>query len=130
MLISRASAERVGLFDEELFAYAEDVDWSLRARGAGKHVLVAPASVVRHRVSAASGGESSPPTLYYDLRNGLTVAERHAPLGELGTAMRRAEAVAAHSIQALLSGDRRAGLAAVRDGWRDFRGGKLGPRVT
>ncbi len=130
MLVSRAVAERVGLFDEELFAYAEDVDWSLRARAVGKHVLVVPASIVRHRVSAASGGESSPTTLYYDLRNGLTVAERHAPLGALGTVRRRTEAVAAHGVQALLSARRREGLAAVRDGWRDFRAGRLGRRVT
>ena len=32
MLIPRAALERVGLLDEALFAYAEDVDWSLRAR--------------------------------------------------------------------------------------------------
>ncbi len=128
MLFTRATAERVGLFDEELFAYAEDVDWSLRARAEGMHVLVVPASIVRHRVSAASGGESSPATLYYDLRNGLTVAERHAPLGGLGTARRRAEAVAAHGVQALLSSRRREGLAAVRAGWRDFRAGRLGSR--
>ncbi len=130
MLIPRGVAERVGLFDEELFAYAEDVDWSLRARRVGKHVLVVPGSIVRHRVSAASGGESSPMSLYYNLRNGLTVAERHAPLGALATARRRAEAVAAHGVQGLLSARRREGLVAVRDGWRDFRAGRLGERVT
>jgi GT2 family glycosyltransferase len=128
MLVSRAVLDRVGLFDEELFAYAEDVDWSLRAREQGLHVLVVPASIVRHHVSAASGGESSPNTIYYDLRNGLTVAERHAPLGRLGTARRRAESVAAHSVQALASGRRREGLEAVWDGWRDFRAGRLGQR--
>ena len=128
MLVSRAAADRVGLFDEELFAYAEDVDWSLRARQQGLHVLVVPASIVRHHVSAASGGESSPNTIYYDLRNGLTVAERHAPLGRLGTVRRRAESVAAHCAQALAAGRRREGLAAVWDGWRDFRAGRLGQR--
>lgn len=128
MLIPRAATDRIGLFDEELFAYAEDVDWSLRARAAGRHVLVVPASVVRHRVSAASGGESSPDTIYYDLRNGLTVAERHVPLGPLGTALRRVEAVAAHGAQALLSDRRPEGLAAVRDGWHDFRTRRLGRR--
>lgn len=128
MLVPRAMLAHVGLFDEALFAYAEDVDWSLRARRAGLRVLVVPASVVRHRVSAASGGASAPATIYYNLRNGLTVAERHAPLGRGGTWLRRVEAVAAHAVQALLAGRRGDGLRAVREGWRDFRRGRLGPR--
>lgn len=128
MLFSSATYERLGLFDEGLFAYAEDTDWSLRARRAGLHPLVVPASVVRHAVSASSGGESSPATLYYDLRNSLVVAERWAPLGLAGTWLRRAEAVAAHALQALLSRRRAEGLRAVRDGWRDFRDCRLGPR--
>src|SRR5262249_20874836 len=82
MLVPRAVLERDGLFDEELFAYYEDTDWSLRARGP---LLVVPASRVHHRVSASSGGESSPTTLYYGTRNALVGAERYAPLGPLGT---------------------------------------------
>jgi GT2 family glycosyltransferase len=128
MLSPRAALERVGVFDESLFAYAEDVDWSLRAREVGLHVLVVPASVVRHRVSAASGGESSPGTIYYGLRNGLVVAERHVPLGRVGTALRRAEAVAASTAQVLRAGRRREGLLAVLQGWRDARRRRLGPR--
>lgn len=126
MLVPRPVLERVGLFDEPLFAYAEDVDWSLRARGAGLHVLVVPASIIRHRVSASSGGESAPATLYYDLRNSLTVAERHAPLGAFGTWRRRLVALGAHLVQALLSRRRSAGIRAVVAGWRDFRRGRLG----
>lgn len=128
MLFTAATYRRIGLFDEALFAYAEDTDWSLRARRAGMHSVVVPASVVHHAVSASSGGESSPNTIYYDLRNSLVVAERWAPLGPAGTWLRRAEAVTAHAAQALLSRRRREGLHAVRDGWRDFRRGRLGPR--
>ena len=51
MLVPRAAFELVGPLDEALFAYAEDVDWSLRARDAGLRIVVVPASVVRHRVS-------------------------------------------------------------------------------
>ena len=130
MLVPRAVFERVGLFDESLFAYAEDVDWSLRARADRLHVLVVPGSVVRHKVSASSGGESSPATIYYSLRNGLVVAERWTPLGRLGTARRRAEAVLAHAAQAVLFSSRRLeALRAVRAGWRDFRRRRLGPVV-
>lgn len=130
MLIRAAALAKVGDFDESLFAYAEDTDWSLRAARSGARIVVAPASVVRHAVSASSGGASAPDAVYYSLRNGLVVAERWAPRGKLRSWARRAEAVAAHLVQALGSGNARAGLRAVLDGWRDFRAGRSGPRVT
>ena len=127
MLVPRAVLERDGLFDEGLFAYYEDTDWSLRAGGP---YYVVPASRVHHRVSASSGGESSPATLYYGTRNALAVAERHAPLGAFGTWRRRVVLLSAHAAQALMSHRRREALAAVRDGWRDFRKGRFGPRMS
>ena len=130
MMFTAEAAERVGLFDEELFAYAEDTDWSLRARRAGLHPIVVPASIVHHAVSASSGGESSPGTIYYALRNTLVVAERWAPRGSVGTRVRRLEALAASAAQALASQRRAEGLRAVRDAWRDVRRGRLGPRET
>ena len=75
MLVSAKALVEIGSFDESLFAYAEDTDWSLRSARAGRRILVVPASVVRHAVSASSGGASSPDTLYYGLRNGLVVAD-------------------------------------------------------
>jgi len=128
MLIPRAALEDVGPLDETLFAYAEDVDWSLRARRAGLRILVVPASVVHHRVSASTGGAASPDSLYYALRNGLTVAERSTTEGRLGTLRRRVTAVAAFGVQALRSQRRIDGLRAVRDGLRDARRGRLGAR--
>jgi GT2 family glycosyltransferase len=129
MLVSRGVLEAVGVFDPGLFAYSEDTDWSLRAREAGLHHYVVPASRVRHKVSAASGGESSPTALYYDLRNALVVAERHAPLPWPGTWRRRLVQVSAHLVQALRSPRRREGVAAVGAAWRDFRAGRLGQRA-
>jgi GT2 family glycosyltransferase len=128
VLIPRATIERLGSFDEQLFAYVEDADWSLRVRDAGLPLLVTPTARVRHQVSASTGGEGSPDALYYSVRNLLTVCERHAPLGALGTWRRRLTALAAFTLQALLGHRRRAGLRAVRDGWRDFRRGRYGPR--
>jgi GT2 family glycosyltransferase len=129
MLIARSAIERLGLLDEELFAYREDLDWSLRAKACGSHILVVPASIVRHKISASSGGESSPTSLYYDTRNGLVVAERYAPLGAVRTRLRRGVSVLAHAAQALLSHRRRAGLRAVLAGWRDAARGRLGQRT-
>lgn len=128
MLVPRRAFELVGGLDESLFAYAEDVDWSVRARLAGLRILVVPASVVHHRVSASTGGAASPDSLYYALRNGLVVAERNAPRGLAGSTRRRAEAAAAFAAQALRSPRRVDGLTAVRHGLRDARRGRLGPR--
>ena len=128
VLLPRETIERVGMFDEALFAYVEDADWSLRAREAGLPLRVTPESIVRHKVSASTGGEGSPDAIYYSVRNLLTVCERHARLGPIGTWRRRLTALAAFSAQALLGRRRRAGLRAVRDGWRDFRSGRYGPR--
>lgn len=128
MLLTAATYERVGLFDEALFAYAEDTDWSLRARQQGLHTIVVPGSIVYHAVSASSGGESSPTSLYYALRNSLVVAERWSPLGVVGTWLRRLDALAAYAAQALRSHRRVDGLRAVMDGWRDFRHRRLGRR--
>lgn len=130
MLMPRRALERVGLFDESLFAYVEDVDWSLSARKLGFSLLVVPGSRVWHKVSTATGGESSPATIYYDLRNTLVVCERHAPLGPVGTWRRRLVVLVAHAAQALLSTRRREGLAAAWQGWADFRRGRLGARGT
>jgi GT2 family glycosyltransferase len=128
VLIPRETIERIGAFDEALFAYVEDADWSLRAREAGLPLRVVPDARVRHKVSAATGGEGSPDALYYSVRNLLTVCERHAPLGRIGTWRRRLTALTAFAAQALMSRRRRAGLRAVRAGWRDFRRGRYGPR--
>jgi GT2 family glycosyltransferase len=130
MLMPGGALERVGLLDESLFAYAEDVEWSVRARAAGLRILVVPASVVHHRVSAATGGAASPDSLYYALRNGLVVAERTAPVGRVGAVRRRVEATAAFTVQALRSRRRADGLRAVRDGLRDARRLRLGPRTV
>jgi GT2 family glycosyltransferase len=128
MLMSREAIAEIGLFDEQLFAYREDLDWSLRAGMAGKRVVVVPASIVRHRVSASTGGESSPTSLYYDTRNGLVVSERYAPLGRVGTALRRGESVLAHLAQGAMSHRRLAATRAVLAGWRDARRRHLGRR--
>jgi GT2 family glycosyltransferase len=80
MLIARACYERIGGFDPALFMFFEDVEYSLRARAAGFGVLLAPRAVIYHHVSASTGGAKTPDSVYYMLRNGVAVMERHAPL--------------------------------------------------
>ena len=127
MLVPRAALERIGEFDEDLFAYYEDVEWSLRAREAGMRVYVVPGSRVWHRVSAASGGYASPLTLYYGARNAVATAERHAPLGRLGSWRRRAVTLGAHLAQAVRGRTGGEGLRAAWRGWRDGTRRRLGP---
>jgi GT2 family glycosyltransferase len=45
----------IGLFDEDFFAYYEDVDLSFRARLAGWKIVYAPKAVAHHKIGATSG---------------------------------------------------------------------------
>jgi GT2 family glycosyltransferase len=125
LAVSRVAVERVGLLDESLFAYVEDVDWSLRMRAAGFAVVFVPDAKVWHVGSASTGGAASTANLYYATRNTLAVVERHRPLPPGLRGARRAVVVGTHLLRA---GRRRAGRAAVLEGWRDFRRGALGMR--
>ena len=126
LAVSRAAAERAGLLDETLFVYVEDVEWSLRIRRAGFAVVFVPGARVRHKGSAASGGRASTTNLYYDTRNTIVVAERHAPLPRGARALRRGVIVGAHLAQAVRHPARLAAARAVLAGWRDARAGRLG----
>ena len=77
-LLARAEAwERVGLLDERYYIYAEDADWSLRARAAGYRLLFVPGARLTHKVSAAAGA-ASPFKIAHRLRANLTLFARHA----------------------------------------------------
>ena len=130
MAISRMAVERVGLLDERLFAYVEDVDLSLRARAAGFGVIFVPDAVVRHRGSASTGGAASTTNMYYSTRNTIAVVERVRPLPPGLRALRRGVVVGAHFAQSLSHPDRRAAAGAVLEGWRDGRAGRFGQRSS
>jgi GT2 family glycosyltransferase len=53
-LYRRTMLDEVGLFDEDFFAYLEDVDLAWRARLAGWRCLYIPSAVVYHRHSATA----------------------------------------------------------------------------
>ena len=125
MAVSRAAIDKAGLLDEELFLYAEDLEWCLRIKAAGFAVVYVPDARVRHRVTAASGGAGSPTASYYEARNVLAVVERHRPLPRGLTGARRALVVAPRV--ALAARRPRSAYAALR-GWRDYRKGRLGRR--
>jgi N-acetylglucosaminyl-diphospho-decaprenol L-rhamnosyltransferase len=68
----------VGLFDERLFLYYEDVELAWRGRRHGWRYRYVPESTVRH-LHAATSREGSALKRYYDERNRLLVVTRHAP---------------------------------------------------
>lgn len=56
MIIPSKVIVAVGLLDEDYFAYAEDVDFCLRAKKAGFKTYVTSKSVIYHKVGQSTGG--------------------------------------------------------------------------
>jgi GT2 family glycosyltransferase len=130
MAVSRAAIEAVGTFDDELFAYVEDVDWCLRIREAGFGCYFVSGARAIHALSASTGGDAgSTATLYYGARNTIVVCERHQPLGLTGTWLRRATIALTFALRAATVQRSRAAFAAVADGVRDGVTRRLGPRA-
>ena len=77
----------VGIFDDRLFAYYEDVELSLRGRPDWRYRTV-PASVVRH-VHMATSSASARRALYFNERNRLWVLSRYASRRRVATATTR-----------------------------------------
>jgi len=53
----RSLLDEIGLFDEDLFMYCEDVDMAWRAQLAGHRCIFAPRAIIYHRLSATGGGK-------------------------------------------------------------------------
>ena len=72
----------VGDFDEDFFAYFEDVDLSFRGQLAGFAMLYEPSAVVYHRVGASSGGGMTPFSRHHFVKNSwfLFLKDVPAPL--------------------------------------------------
>jgi GT2 family glycosyltransferase len=83
MMLSRAAVDGVGMLDEGLFAYFEDVDLCLRARNAGFKLLCTPTAIVIHKGSASTRrglqqGATSPLKHYLIARNRTILVRRYA----------------------------------------------------
>ncbi len=129
MAISRPALERVGLLDEDLFAYVEDAELSLRVNRAGFAVVFAPDARAWHAVSSSTGGEShSTHTLYYGTRNMIAVVERIRPIPPPLKQLRRLSVVASFALYALTRANRSQALRAVASGYADARSGRFGAR--
>ncbi|HYC55150.1 MAG TPA: glycosyltransferase [Candidatus Binatia bacterium] len=76
LLVPRAMYERVGGFDETLFAYYEEVDLCLRARDAGFAPTLVPMAEVGHQGRRGFAGGMTPLAAYLKARNLWSVAAR------------------------------------------------------
>lgn len=72
----RSMLEEIGLFDEDLGSYCEDVDLAFRAQLAGYGCVFAPAARVYHHLSATGGG---PLASYFTGRNFIRVIAKNMP---------------------------------------------------
>lgn len=88
VLLRRSYLDDVGLLDERLFLYYEDLELAWRGRKRGWRYRYVPEAVVRH-VHSATSVEGSELFHYYNERNRLLVLTRHAPLATLARALVR-----------------------------------------
>lgn len=72
----RTMLDEIGLFDEDLFMYLEDVDLNWRAQLAGYRAVFAPGAVVYHHLSATGGGSIAS---YYTGRNTILILAKDLP---------------------------------------------------
>jgi GT2 family glycosyltransferase len=79
LLVRRADAEAVGLFDERYFMYTEDVDFCAAIRARGRRILFVPSVEVRH-LRGRSAASAPGPTEQAYARSRLAFYEKHHPL--------------------------------------------------
>jgi len=84
VLVSRAFIEDVGVMEESLFLYYEELDWALRGRMSGYKLGYARDALVYHKEGAASGSSTrdripSAFAEYYLNRNLLWIMRRFYP---------------------------------------------------
>jgi hypothetical protein len=70
--------KKVGYFDDSLFLYWEDADFSERAKKTGYKVMYFPGTYLWHKVSVSTGGSGSSSNDYFLIRNRLYFAMRYA----------------------------------------------------
>lgn len=78
LLIKAEVIKRIGLLDELYFAYAEDIDWSIRAKNAGYSILYAPLAKVWHKEDFGWKKHRNQSLRFYlSVRNGLWLMYKH-----------------------------------------------------
>jgi GT2 family glycosyltransferase len=79
----RSALQDIGLFDEHMFAFYEDVDWGFRAQLAGWSCRYVPSAVAYHIGSATLGKGPSDFVLYQNWRNAIWTVIKNYPASAL-----------------------------------------------
>jgi hypothetical protein len=81
MLLRCRVLESVGLFDEDFFAYHEDVDWCTMAHEKGFRVVFSPRPRIYHKGHRSTGGKGYlTPRQYLAGRNMVLYVRKHASM--------------------------------------------------
>ena len=74
MMVRKNVIDQIGLLDEDIFMFGEDIDWCWRIKQAGWQVIYYPAAVIYHSHGAAS--RLRPIGATFDLHKGMEVFYR------------------------------------------------------
>lgn len=79
MLVRVSDLPRMGFYDERIFMYYDDTDFSLRAARQGLTLDVVEGARLYHKIGASSGGaeSTSPSKAYHIFRSGLIFWRKH-----------------------------------------------------
>jgi GT2 family glycosyltransferase len=78
-LYRRELFKRIGLFDEDYFAYLEDVDLGLRAQAAGYKCYYVPTAIVYHLGCGTTGSGYSPLVVRLSAQNNINTIVKNIP---------------------------------------------------
>ena len=112
-LYRRPAFDDVGGFDEDFFAYLEDIDWSLRAQLRGYSSQYVPTAVAYHMRGATTGGARNRYRVM-QRRNQVWLVVKDYPLGAV---LRRAPAIALLNAGLAIQDAREGGLGSTLRGW-------------
>jgi len=121
LLLRSAALRTVGPFDEDFFAYHEDVEWAARAHAAGWQLWYTGAARTLHAVHGSSGGASHYGGFrkYLSARNSVLYAKRHGrPWQKALMATAILTTLPVQFVRRWLSGEHRGVILKLR-GWRD-----------
>ena len=121
MMVSRKCLEDIGGFDDAFFAFKEDFDLYLRAKTAGFRVVTSPLSRIWHEGGGSLGKQVSATHMYYSVRNGILLVEKHKPASNKAFSYARAVCIAgAHTAQVILRGPSFAAFREILRGVHDY----------
>jgi GT2 family glycosyltransferase len=78
-LYRRTMLDDIGLFDDDYFAYLEDVDLGLRAQSAGYKCLYVPSAIMYHLGTGTTGSGYHPLVVRLSAQNNLNTIVKNIP---------------------------------------------------